>query len=95
MSKKISLDTAKEIVETQQMIDSLTSNLKRYSNDEKKMDGQFFSVTRISDSCNADMRWMINYLDMEDIEAINRYIVNRFKKTIRDGKARLAELGVE
>ena len=34
-------------------------------------------------------------LDMEDIDAIDRYIINRFKKAIRNGKARLMELGVE
>jgi hypothetical protein len=90
--KAISIKTAEEIVKTQQRIDKLTEHLQYYSSN--KMDGNMFDIRKLSDSRHYEIRWMIDYLSDDDRKAIDRYVVGKFKKAIRDSKVRLKELGV-
>lgn len=83
--EKITVDKAREIVELEDRVRYLEFWVKSYDN------GKSWDISTLGDSKHFNARSMINHLSKEDQTAINRYIVNKFKKTIKNGKQQLED----
>jgi len=93
MTQKLTIEKAQEIVDTQNRVEYLSEHLASYSN--KGMDGKRYGVRLFGDSRHFDAKNMVEELPLEDQQSIDRYIVNKIKRAIREGKKHLEELGVK
>ena len=85
----LTIEQAEEITNLQHDIDYLSQQLVQYDK------GKSWSISLIGDSRHFDAKRMVQTLPKEDREAINKYIVGKFRKRIRDAKAKMKEYGVD
>jgi hypothetical protein len=94
MAKVNTVEQARHIVNLSGEVNYLVEKLTRYSNG-KRLDGSRWDISNLGDGRHSDMQWMLEKLPPEEVEEINRYIVKKFKKHIREGKKTLAEMNVQ
>lgn len=94
MAKVTAVEQAQRIVDLSEEVEYIDDKLKHYK-DKSKPTGSRWDIEEMGDSRHFDMRYMLTKLPEEEITAINRYIINKFKKHVREGKKKLSEMGIK